>query len=111
MDYLEQLILITEFIGSYPDIEILEESDTHMIIEYGWSDYEESDNTNITIDLEDMSITSIESGHSVMEGDYDSTEELPFESWDLLFEHLKEYILTILNDICSKNSRRSNAYC
>jgi len=96
----EQIVLLEKFVSQYSEIEInLIGIKTGIFeIEYGWSDYEESETNTVTLDLNTFLLTAKMEGYSVHEGEYEDNSKMQFVDWNDLYANFCRGIREYFNE-------------
>lgn len=94
LEYLEKKIseipVSDDETGDYLEYTLI--SDNSVNVNYGWTSYEEGDSNDLIIEITESKIKVVfsNSGHCVMGGDYDTTEEHIFDNKTQLFDWLND---------------------
>lgn len=100
----DRVLQLGIFIEPY---ETIEEGDSVTVeldvpvctFEYGWSTYEEGENTQHIIDAAALTIQTVSSGNSCEGGDWDTDDTQQFDSWEELFKSITEDILDYYGEL------------
>jgi hypothetical protein len=76
------------------DLESIDLESPSVVLEYGWSEYEEGEGVTLGINVAELWIRRISTGYSVYEAEYSSDELEEFDT----FEELYASILTELSE-------------
>ena len=81
---------ILKSLKDFKNIEIVSDEKDNLVIEYGWSDYEEYNNNVVTINYDKFTIKKVDTGYSVYGGDYSFEDTMKFSNeHDLYANFLK----------------------
>jgi hypothetical protein len=89
--------LTLEFLKDFKDVDITTDALHMLVIEYGWSDYEESETNVVTVNYVDHTINIKESGYSVDGGEFDLDNTTTFLDERDLFANFKKGINNYFN--------------